>query len=237
MQRTQDFTYYDQETRLEGYLAYNDDIKQKKPVVLVAHDWSGRNEFACKKAEKLASLGYIGFAIDMYGEGTVAEEKSEKVALMTPLVNDRALLFKRIRAAVEAVTSLEITDKAKIAAIGFCFGGLCVLDLARNSTDIVSVVSFHGILTAPPKSNKTITAKVLAIHGYDDPMVPPKQVAEFENEMTAKKCDWQFITYGGTKHAFTNPQANDPGFGTVYNEKADQRSWIAMRNFFTETLV
>jgi len=239
MQIKQEYTYHEASTQLEGYLAFNDDanVKRKKPVVLVAHDWSGRNEFACKKAEKLASLGYVGFAIDMYGNKKTGATNDEKSALMMPLINDRQLLLKRIRAAVQAVSTLEMVDTTKIAAIGFCFGGLCVLDLARNSSDIVSVVSFHGNLSAPNNSSQKINAKILALHGYDDPLVPKSQVTDFENEMTAAKCDWQLTIYGGgVKHAFTNPLANDPNFGTVYNEKADHRSWIAMRNFLSETL-
>jgi len=233
MLNTKQIEYYDGHSLLQGYCAYQDDTKEKRPVILVAHDWSGQNEFARKKADLLASLGYIGFAIDMYGEGKVGQTKEEKMAFMQPLMADRQLLQKRILAAYQVAKEFELSNQL-IGAIGFCFGGLCALDLARSGAAVQAIVSFHGLLQAPENNQQAISAKVLALHGYDDPMVNSEQMLQFANEMTEKKVDWQLHLYGNTMHAFTNPEANDPSFGTVYNSLADTRSWIAMRDFFAE---
>ncbi len=225
------------DTTLKGYYIFDDQHNKKIPAVIIAHDWSGQTEFAHKKAEKLAELGYLGFALDMYGNGKTGQTTEEKSALIQPLLQDRSLLQRRILSAFDAVKALSPVDPANIGAIGFCFGGLCVLDLARTGADCKGVVSFHGLLNAPDNlTGKTIKSKVLALHGYDDPMVTPDQVMAFGNEMTAANVDWQLHMYGNTMHAFTNPQANDPGFGTVYNKVADMRSWQAMKDFFGEVL-
>lgn len=230
--------YQDGDIILKGYIAYPDSVNKKNkkiPAVMVSHDWTGRNEFADKKAEELSKLGYIGFAIDMYGNGHLGNTKEEKSALIQPFLQDRNKLQQRILAAFHALTKQEHVDPACIGAIGFCFGGLCVLDLARSGADVAGVVSFHGLLHAPEQvSSKPIKAKILVLHGYDDPMVTPENVMCFGDEMTHAKADWQLHMYGHTMHAFTNPEANDPGFGTVYSKKADSRSWIAMKNFFAE---
>lgn len=148
---------------------------------------------------------------------------------------DRGLLAERILSAFHTLKKIEQVDTHQIGAIGFCFGGLCVLDLARSGAEVTGVVSFHGLLSPPQmKSQHTIKAKVLALHGFDDPMVPPEQVLHFEQEMTKAKVDWQVHIYGSTKHAFTNPLAHDEQLGTVYNERADARSWQTMKNFFSE---
>jgi dienelactone hydrolase len=236
--RTQKIIYYDGDTQLEGYLAFNADFLKPRPAVLVAHDWSGRNKFACEKAEKLAQLGYVGFALDMYGKGVEGTTKEEKSELIAPFTNDRNLLLQRIQSGLEALKKIDVVDTTRIGAIGFCFGGLCVLDLARSGANLRGVASFHGLLNAPPnQKDKKIIAKILALHGYDDPMVPPEQVAAFEQEMTQAKADWQLHIYSNTMHGFTNPQANDPGFGTVYANHSDRRSWIEMQNFFTEVFL
>lgn len=235
MLKKQKIDYRDDAVQLEGYYAFDDKKQSKLPAVLVVHDWSGKNEFACKKADYLAALGFLGFALDMYGKGKSGSTKEEKTALMQPLVKDRALLRKRILAAFETVKKLPNVDTSRIGAIGFCFGGLCALDLARSGADVKGVVSFHGILMAPdaPKTEK-IKAKILALHGYDDPMVKHDAVLAFADEMTKAKADWEINVYGNAMHAFTNPDANDPDFGTVYNKKADTRSFAAMRSFFEE---
>jgi dienelactone hydrolase len=237
MLKSQKIDYHDGDTLLEGYYVYDDKHSGKRPAVLVAHDWSGKNEFACHKADQLAELGYIGFALDMFGKGKIGHTKEEKSALIQPLVQNRLNLRKRILAAFETTKKLEYVDIHRIGAIGFCFGGLCALDLARSGADVKAVVSFHGLLHAPEDAaNEAIKAKILALHGYDDPMVTPDNVFSFANEMTKGHVDWQIHMYGNTKHAFTNPQANDPDFGTVYNKIAEMRSWIAMKDFFKETL-
>jgi len=230
-----DFAYRDGDIDLKGFIAYDDSNQNKRPAVLIAPDWTGRNQFSCDKARQLADLGYVGFAIDMYGNARLGADNDQKAALMTPLVEDRVKLRQRIGAAFDAVRELPQVDETKVIAIGYCFGGLCVLDLARDGVDVKGVVSFHGLLSKPEAlENKAMTAKVLVLHGYADPMVAPEQVNQFCDEMTASNIDWQVHMYGNTLHAFTNPLANDPNFGTVYSQTADERSWQATLGFIAE---
>lgn len=235
MLQTSKIEYVDGNILLEGYCALDDSKPDKKPAVIIAHDWSGRNDFACQKAEQLAELGYVGFALDMYGNGKTGRTLEEKQALHKPFTEDRNLLQRRVLAAYETVKKLDVVNTARIGAMGFCFGGTCVLDLARSGVELRGVVSFHGGL-APPKgvATKKIRAKILALHGYEDPMVPPEQVSAFEEEMNQGGVDWQLVVYGHAKHGFTNPLAHDDKMGIVYNSLADRRSWVAMREFFME---
>jgi len=227
--------YLDGDVLLEAYFAFDDAITERRPAVLISHAWGGRDDFVAEKANKLAELGYVGFALDMYGKGVIGNSPEQNSKLMQPFMADRGLLQKRIKAALYAVRLLPWVDDSKIAAMGFCFGGLCVLDLARAGADLKGVVSFHGLLGAPDNlETNAIKAKVLALHGHDDPMGPVEQVLAFEQEMTKAGADWQLHTYGHTMHAFTNPKANDPAFGTVYQANADKRSWLAMKNFLAE---
>lgn len=232
--RQQSIEYLDGSTTLIGYLAVKPS-QEKLPLVLVAHTWAGRDEFVCKKAEALAELGYAGLAIDMFGNAKVGKNVEENANLIQPFMQDRAMLRRRVNAAYNAAKSIDGVDKNRIAAIGFCFGGLCVLDLARSGADLKGVVSFHGLLSAPENlPNETIRAKILALHGYDDPMATHDQVHQFEQEMTTAHVDWQLHMYGNTKHGFTNPQASDQKLGIVYNPIADKRSWQSMKNFLAE---
>ncbi len=206
-----------------------------KPGVLVCHAWAGRSGFEAGKAKALAGLGYTGIAIDLYGKGVLGSSTEENQKLMTPFVEDRAMLQSRLLNIIGIVKEQKEVDAAKIGIIGFCFGGLCALDIARTGADIAGVVSFHGLFGAPGNTGgRKINAKVLALHGWDDPMAPPKDVEALGKELTEAGADWQIHAYGGTMHAFTNPDANDPGFGTVYNEAADKRSWAAMESFLSE---
>jgi dienelactone hydrolase len=230
--------YLDGDVVLEGFFAYDSSITTRQPAVLVSHAWGGRDEFVMEKAKKIAELGYVAFALDMYGQGKNGKDRDENAALMQPFMEDRALLQRRITAALLAVKLLPWADDKKVAAIGFCFGGLCVLDLARTGVDIKGVVSFHGLLNAPDNlKNIPIKAKVLVLHGNDDPMVPVADVIKLGQELTAAGTDWQIHSYGNTMHAFTNPLVNDPSFGTVYQATADKRSWQSMVNFFAEIFV
>jgi dienelactone hydrolase len=227
--------YMDGDVQLEAFFAFDDSVSGRRPAVLINHTWAGRDEFVAEKARKLAGLGYVGFAVDMYGKGILGSGPEENARLMQPLMDDRAMLQKRMQAALYAVKLLPWVDDSKIAAIGFCFGGLCVLDLARTGADINGVVSFHGLLSAPGNTQgNAIKAKVLALHGHDDPLAPPEQVLAFEQEMTAAGADWQLHAYGHTMHAFTNPVANNPDSGMLYQPVADRRSWQAMQNFLAE---
>lgn len=235
MLKTQNVEYFDGKQPLEAHVAYHDNFTDKKPAVLIAHDWSGRNEFANKKAEKMAELGYVGVAIDMYGKNKTGKTTEEKSALMQPLIKNRAMLIHRMNTSLDFVKQLPNVDTNRIAAIGFCFGGLCALDLARSGAELRGVVSFHGILSPPNQSQKLpIKAKILVLHGHEDPMAPPEQVLAFEKEMTEANVDWQIHIYSQTQHAFTNPEANDPKSGLVYNKIIAERAWIAMKNFFVE---
>jgi len=228
--------YLDGDVLLEGFFAYDDSIKERRPAVMINHAWSGRNDFVEEKALKLAELGYFAFAVDMYGKGVLGQGIEESAALMQPFMDDRSLVLRRMKAALYAVTLFPWVDDKKIAAIGFCFGGLCVLDLARSGADIKGVVSFHGLVDAPSQKtpNTVIKTKVLLLNGADDPMVSNDLLFALQQELTEAGADWQVHTYGKTMHAFTNPIANDPDFGTVYQPDSDRRSWLTMKNFLSE---
>jgi dienelactone hydrolase len=227
--------YLDGDVLLEGFFAYDDAIKSRRPAVMLNHAWAGRNDFVEQKALKLAELGYFAFAVDMYGKGILGQSNEENTLLMQPFMDDRSLVLRRMEAALYAVKLMPWVDDKKIASIGFCFGGLCVLDLARSGVDIKGVVSFHGLLSAPENIKpNNIKAKVLILHGCDDPMATVDQVIALQKELTESGADWQIHSYGNTMHAFTNPVANDPAFGTVYQADADKRSWLSMKNFLAE---
>jgi len=229
--------YRDGDTSCKGLLAFDEQRSGPLPGILISHAWGGREEFFVQKGRELARLGYAAFALDMYGDGKLGHSVEENSALMTPFVQDRALLSRRINAALTAMRALPQIDARRIGAMGYCFGGMCVLDLARSGADVRGVVSLHGLLKPPGTGgNNKIKAKVLALHGHDDPMVPVADVVAFEQEMTEAKVDWQVHVYGGAKHAFTNPEATDHSAPTVYNAAADRRSSTALVNFFEEVL-
>lgn len=228
--------YRDGEVLLAGFFAYDDALTGRRPTVLINHAWAGRNRFVEEKARALAAMGYFAFAVDMYGKGVLGQNNEECARLMQPFMDDRGLIAQRMAAALCAVKLLPAADANKIAAIGFCFGGLCVLDLARSGADLKGVVSFHGLLLAAEKSRlaTVVKAKVLILHGHDDPMATSEQLLAIEQELTKAQADWQLHSYGNTLHAFTNPDANDRAFGTVYHAVADQRSWVSMQYFLAE---
>jgi len=220
---------------LEGLLAWDDAYDGPRPAVAIAHTWAGRGPFEEKKAVALAELGYVGFAIDMYGRGILGGSPEENAGLMAPLMGNRALLQDRINEAIGVLREQPEVDSASIAAMGFCFGGLCVLDLARTGSDVLGVVSFHGMFGAPGNTaGNPIRSRVLCLHGYDDPMAGPDTLLALATELSGAGADWQVHAYGNTVHAFTNPAASDPGMGTVYSPSADRRSWVALQNFLEE---
>ena len=225
--------YYDGDVLLEATVALEKG-EHKKPVIMIFPPWEGKGDFVEEKAKYLAKLGYIGCALDLYGKGILGKNKEENSALMTPLMADRGKLQKRILAYRELLTKIPEADTERVGAIGFCFGGLCALDLARSGDNVKGVVSFHGLLRAPDKSESSITSKVLVLHGNNDPMVPFDELFSFTEEMERKKADWQLHIFGQTMHAFTNKEANDPAFGTVYQKDADRRSFELMKLFFKE---
>ena len=220
---------------LEAYLAVGSNQSKKLPAIMISHTWRGRSDFECDKARTLAALGYVGFAIDLYGKGVLGQNPEQSAALMQPFLDDRSKLQARINAALDALKAQDEVDAENIVAMGYCFGGLCVLDLARSGTNIAGVASFHGLLQAPGNTDgNEINTKVLILHGNDDPMAPTDDVVAIQRELTAAGADWQLHNYGNTMHAFTNPQANDPDFGTVYNETADKRSWRTFMQYLDE---
>ena len=230
--KTETVNYQAADIELKGYLAFPDE--EKAPLVLIAHTWAGKDDFVHERAKDLAALGYVGFAVDMYGNGKVGSSTEENQSLMEPLLSDRDVLKDRITSALHFGKSLPGVAPNKVAAIGYCLGGLVVLDLARTGENFQGVVSFHGLLMGSDISEKGIQAKILVLHGERDPMVPLDMVDAFQKEMTEAGADWQLHSYGGTYHAFTKPDANDPNLGTQYNKSASERSWKSMQNFFEE---
>jgi dienelactone hydrolase len=227
--------YKDGDTVLEGYLAY-DEAHRQKPGVLIVHQWKGLGDYEKKRAEMLAKLGYVAFAVDIYGKGIRPQDAQAAAAEAGKYKQNRALLRQRVQAGLLTLQTRKLADPNHIAAIGYCFGGTTVIELARSGANIAGIVSFHGALDSPtPEDGKNIKCKVLALHGADDPFVPAKDVAAFEDEMRQAKVDWQLVKYGGAVHGFTDWNAgNDNSKGMAYNEKADHRSWQDMQQFFAE---
>ncbi|MBF0520395.1 MAG: dienelactone hydrolase family protein [Nitrospirae bacterium] len=227
--------YKDGNTVLEGYVAYDKSLKGKHPAVLIVHDWMGHGEFVEEKARQLAKLGYVAFAADIYGKNIRPKNNEEAAKVAGIYKNDRALLRRRVEAALSYLKSVHYTDPKRIAAMGYCFGGMAVLELARSGEEIAGVASIHGSLDTPDATNSNIKTRVLVLHGADDPFTPPEVMRAFEDEMRHDKVDWQMVLYGNAVHAFTNPATgSDNSKGVAYNEKADKRSWIALIDFFKE---
>ena len=235
---TETIEYKEGDTVLEGYLAYDSAVKGQRPGVLIAHQWKGLTDYEKKRAEMLARLGYNVFAADIYGKGIRPKSNQEAGAQAGKYKSNRDLLRARAQAGLAVLLRLELTDPKRVAAIGYCFGGTTVIELARSGADIAGVVSFHGGLDSPrPEDGKNIKCKVLALQGADDPFVPAKDLAAFEDEMRQAKVDWQLVKYGGAVHSYTEKEAgSNPQAGAAYNEKADRRSWEAMKEFFAEIL-
>jgi dienelactone hydrolase len=234
--RSQAVEYRQGDTVLEGYVAWDDSVQGKRPGVLVVHDWMGAGPFGNGKCDQLAKLGYVAFAADIYGKGVRPANAQEAGQEAGKYKKDRALLRARAAAALQALRANPLVDPKRVAAIGFCFGGTTVVELARSGADLAGIVSFHGGLDSPaPADGKNIKGKVLALHGADDPFVPAADLAAFEDEMRKSGVDWQLVKYGGAVHSFTNPAAgSDNSKGAAYNERADKRSWAALQAFFAE---
>lgn len=227
--------YKQGDTMLEGYLAYDDAVKGARPGVLVVHDWMGCDSYAKRRADMLAGLGYVAFAADIYGKGVRPASPKEAGEQAGKFKGDRQLLRARVNAALDELKKQPQCDPKRVAAIGYCFGGTTVLELARSGADIAGVVSFHGGLDTPVRDAKNIKCRVLICHGADDPFVPAADITGLEDELRAAGVDWQLIKYSGAVHSFTRESAgNDNSKGAAYNERADKRSWEAMKQFFAE---
>ncbi|HRI89658.1 MAG TPA: dienelactone hydrolase family protein [Candidatus Hydrogenedentes bacterium] len=226
--------YKDGDLVLEGYIAYDDASTEKRPGVLIVHSWTGVNKQSKATADELAKLGYVGFALDMYGKGVYLADPKDSAAKSGEMKANVPVLRQRALAGLEVLRKFRLTDPGKLAAIGYCFGGTTALEIARSGEPIQGVVSFHGALgTKTPEDAKNIKCKVLALHGAIDPAVPAEEVAAFEKEMRDANVNWELVSYGGAVHSFTDPDANRPPV-SLYHEQSAKRSWIRMQQFFDE---
>lgn len=224
---------------LKGYIAYDDTIKEKRPAVLVVHEWWGHNEYARKRARMLAAMGYTALAVDMYGDGKVADHPKDAKAFMMEVVNNMDALKGRFMMAKETLEKHATVDNEKLAAIGYCFGGGVVLGMARNGLDLDGVASFHGSLaTKTPAKKGEVKAKVRVFTGAKDPMIPDEQVKLFEEEMKAAEVDYEVVVYPNALHSFTNPGADEVGkkfdMPLAYDAEADKDSWAKLSAFLAD---
>ncbi|ACL71754.1 dienelactone hydrolase [Thioalkalivibrio sulfidiphilus HL-EbGr7] len=238
--RGEEVTYTDNGTTLKGYLAYDASASGPRPGVLVIHEWWGHNEHARNQARRLAELGYTALAVDMYGDGQVADHPQDAGKFAGAIRQNRELMMKRFTAAENFLRSQTQADAEKVAAIGYCFGGSVVLEMARSGADLLGVASFHGALaTQNPAQSGEVKSRVLVLHGNEDPMVPAEQVEGFKKEMDAAGVSYHFVGYDGATHSFTNPAADEAakkfGMPVGYNAEADQKSWGELERFLAET--
>ena len=237
--KTQVVEYSVGATRMTGYLAYDDAAGGPRPGVLVVHEWWGHNDYARKRAEMLAGLGYVALALDMYGDGKVADHPDNAKAFMQAVINDMPEAERRFDAARALLQQQPNVDGERIAALGYCFGGAMVLHMARRGADLDAVISFHGSLgTHTPAAPGQIKAPLLVFNGADDPMVPAEQIESFKQEMDRANAFYEFVNYSGVKHSFTNPNADLYGqrFGMPleYNAEADASSWQRTQEFLRD---
>lgn len=219
----------------EGLLAWDTEANSRRPGVLIAHTIRGRTAFEEEKARKLAELGYVALAADVYGKDRIGSDPEECGRLMEALKADRPMLQGRLHAALDSMAGQPEVAAAQLAAIGYCFGGMCALDIARTRSDVSGVASFHGLLSPPGNTgSKRVAARVLVLHGWDDPLAPPDDVIALGTELSGMGADWQLHAYGNVRHAFSNPTADASNGVTVYNADADRRSWTALQYFLSE---
>jgi dienelactone hydrolase len=237
--KTQEIRYSSDGVRMKGFLAYDDAIKGKRPGVLVVHEWWGNNDYARKRARMLAELGYTALSLDMYGDGKTADHKDDAAALATQVAKDMPVAKSRFEAGMKALKTQKNVDGKRIAALGYCFGGSVVLNMARLGVNLKGVASYHGSLggLAPAEKGK-VKARVAVFTGEADPMVPAAQVATFKQEMDAAGAQYRVVSYSGVKHSFTNPQADDYAkrfnLPTAYDASADADSWAQTQVFLQD---
>ena len=234
---TEPLVYTDDTGTYEGTVSWDNTHFSPRPAVLIAPTYKGQSGFETQKARQLAAFGYVGFAIDIYGQGVRASSPDEAQKLMEGLDNDRELLRSRLNLALQTARNLPQVDGNHIAAVGFCFGGKCILDLARTGANIQAAITFHGIYDPPsyPTADK-IHPAILVLHGWEDPLSPPEQAKALAEELTQHNADWQIHMFGHTGHAFTNPQASDHDGGLYYQPYSDTRSWKLATNFLQDHL-
>lgn len=227
--------YKEADVSCEGFAVY-EESGPKRPGILVFPEWVGVGEYTHKRAQMLGELGYNAFVVDVYGKGIRPNTPETCGAEMMKYAGNRPLLRARARCGLGELRKLPNTDLSKTAAIGYCFGGMAVLEMARDGAELKGVVSFHGVLETPmPLTRGKFSGKILVLHGVDDPVVPDEQVLAFWKEMREAKANWEFVAYGDALHTFTNwlmPEEGPPP--ALYNRQADKRSWIAMQDFFNE---
>ena len=236
---TKNLEYKDGKTLCQGFLAYDDSKATARPGLLIAHQWMGLSDYEKGRAKQLAELGYTVLAADIYGKGVRPTDMKSASIQAGLYKGNRALLRSRMTAALSALKKQKNVDAKNLAALGYCFGGTAVLELGRSGADLKGLVSFHGGLDSPkPEDGRNIKAKVLVLHGADDPFVPKEDIAALEKELKDAKVKYEMVFYPGAVHAFTQPLAgNDPSKGAAYNEEADKKSWIAMRHFLDEIFI
>lgn len=223
--------YSDDTTLLEAFIAHHGN--EKRPLVILSHAWSGRDRFIEEKAQQVAEWGYVGFALDMYGKGILGKSKEANAALKKPFLEDRRLLQRRLLKAWDVATKLPYVDQTKVAVVGFGFGGLCALDLARCGVDLKGAVSVYGHFDHPPKEiSKPIRGKVLILHGFNDPIVKVDELKSLDQELQG--VDWRAELYGHTLHAFMNPAVNNPRAGLQYHPGSAEQAWNSIGNFLNE---
>jgi dienelactone hydrolase len=237
--KTEEVSYKSDDVVMKGFLAYDDAVQEKRPGILVVHEWWGHNEYVRNRARMLAELGYSALAVDMYGDGKNTTHPQDAQKFSGEVMQNMDKGKKRFLAAMELLKAHKTVDPQRIAAIGYCFGGSVVLEMARQGVDLDAVASFHGGLKLQtPATPGKIKAKVLVCHGADDSFIPAEEVATFQKEMKAAGADVTFISYPGSKHSFTNPEADEiakkAGIPVAYNAEADKKSWEDMKNFLTK---
>lgn len=233
---TANIPYTDNGCSLEAFVAIPS--KKKRPLVILCHAWKGKDDFICEKAKEIARRGYVGFALDMYGKGIIGKSKEENAFLKKPFIEDRHLLQRRVVKAFDVACSLPCVDESQVAVLGFGFGGVCALDLARSGANLKGAISLYGHFDPPPASLiDTIKAKILILHGFNDPIATCEELHRFEIEMNAQNVDWQAHIYGGTMHAFATPGASDPASGILYNPISASRAWHSVESFLEEIFI
>lgn len=236
--KTEEVEYTAGDTQLKGYLAWDDSSTEKRPGVLVVHEWWGHNDYARKRARMLAELGYVAFALDMYGEGKNTQHPKQAQAFMSVVTENMPLAEQRFKAAEKILANHPLYKAEKMAAIGYCFGGAMVLHMARQGSPLAGVASFHGNLgTQLSPQPDTIKSKVLVLHGANDQFVTKAQIDSFKKEMQTAQVDFEFVSYPNAQHSFTNPQADQFGkefnIPLAYHPEADRKSWLKMQQFLT----